>query len=131
MPKLVQKLSRIKPIEVGSSQLTGDIISDFQEETGLETGLMMKALGMKKSYFYAIRQGGSLKDREKDALIAISQILEKGKGVFDGSEEDLQSFLHTPNENLGNIRPVELLETEIGRKELNKALDRIDYGIYG
>lgn len=66
----------------------------------------------------------------KDHLVSLMRIIQKGVHAFE-DEEDFKQWLLSKIENLGNRRPVDLLTLETGRREVEQALDRIEYGIYG
>ena len=66
----------------------------------------------------------------KDNLVGITQILNKGVAAF-GDQPDFQEWLVSRIENLGNRRPLDLLALQTGRREVERALDRIEYGVYG
>ena len=66
----------------------------------------------------------------KDHLVSLMRIIQKGVYAFE-DEEDFKQWLVSKIENLGNRRPVDLLTLETGRREVEQALDRIEYGVYG
>lgn len=66
-----------------------------------------------------------------DILSSFLKVWQKGLRTFDNNEEDLITFINTPNTNLGGAKPIDLMEMETGRNDVSKALDRIEYGIYG
>jgi len=66
----------------------------------------------------------------KDHLVSIMRIMDKGIKAFDDNN-DFKEWLWAKVENLGNRRPIDLLELETGRREVEDAIDRIEYGVYG
>lgn len=66
----------------------------------------------------------------KDHLVSLMRIIQKGVYAFE-DEEDFKQWLVSKIENLGNRRPVDLLTLETGRREVEQALNRIEYGVYG
>lgn len=66
----------------------------------------------------------------KDHLVSLMRIMQKGVHAFE-DEEDFKQWLVSKIENLGNRRPVDLLTLETGRREVEQALGRIEYGVYG
>lgn len=66
----------------------------------------------------------------KDHLVSLLRIMQKGITAFE-DEEDFKQWLGSTIENLGNRRPLDLLSLETGRREVEQALDRIEYGVYG
>lgn len=66
----------------------------------------------------------------KDHLVSVLRIMQKGVQAFE-DEGDFKQWLVSKIENLGNRRPLDLLSLETGRREVEQALDRIEYGVYG
>ena len=66
----------------------------------------------------------------KDHLVSIMRIMDKGVKAFD-DDNDFKEWLWAKIENLGNRRPIDLLELETGRREVEDAIDRIEYGVHG
>ena len=51
------------------------------------------------------------------------------KEVF-GDAENAREWLIHPQRGLGNVVPVELAKSEIGAREVENLLGRIEYGVY-
>jgi putative toxin-antitoxin system antitoxin component (TIGR02293 family) len=47
-----------------------------------------------------------------------------------GSEEKAARWLHTPNRALGGNLPLELLDTDLGSRQVEEVLGRIEHGVY-
>jgi putative toxin-antitoxin system antitoxin component (TIGR02293 family) len=113
-------------------ELHGHQLKYIQEKTGLKVQDFSKIIGMGKSRFYnLVKESSNLTLEEKDALSVFIKLWEKGISVFDDSEEHFNEFLHTRNPSLGNVYPIELLSSQTGRIELDKVLNRIEYGVFG
>ena len=66
----------------------------------------------------------------KDHLVSLLRIVAQGLRTWE-DEQQLREWLYSRIENLGNQRPIDLLSLETGRREVEQALDRIEYGLYG
>jgi len=64
-------------------------------------------------------------------LVDFATLWKKGLVAFDNDDTMLSEWITSRNSNLGNIKPVELLSTRVGRRELEKAFNRIEYSTYG
>ncbi len=60
-------------------------------------------------------------------LLEMDQIIAKGIRIF-GSEELLSQWLHTPNNALGNQKPVQLLKNPYQITLVDQALEAISWG---
>ena len=58
-----------------------------------------------------------------------SRLLEHAAGVF-GNLERGRAWLKFPQYGLGGVVPLDYAKTEIGAREVDNLLGRIDYGVY-
>ncbi len=58
-----------------------------------------------------------------------SQLLEHATKVF-GDVDRARAWLKHPQRGLGGAVPLDYAETEIGAREVDRLLGRIDYGVY-
>jgi putative toxin-antitoxin system antitoxin component (TIGR02293 family) len=102
----------------------------LQEKLGFSNRIMSHLLAISEStYQRRIRAKSFLTKDETEKAISLSELYAKGLDIF-GNSEKLQYWLDNPNYALGNRRPVDLLDSTIGRQEAMEILFRIQYGIY-
>ncbi len=73
---------------------------------------------------------GRLEAMESDRLFRLARIIAHAVAVFEATER-ARDWLETPNRALGDQRPLELLDTDAGAREVDDALGRIEHGIFG
>jgi len=112
-------------------EIPGKFIRQLESATALDAIQLASILGMSKSKYYRIIKEKVLELNEVDILSNFLKVWKKGINAFDGIFEDFEEFLKTTNTNLGAVKPITLLKTESGRREVEKAIDRIEYGLYG
>lgn len=66
---------------------------------------------------------------ESDRLYRVARITLQADSVL-GSLEKARTWLHKENQALGGDSPVSLLDTEIGERQVEELLNRINYGIH-
>jgi putative toxin-antitoxin system antitoxin component (TIGR02293 family) len=66
---------------------------------------------------------------ESDRLFRLARIAAQASGVL-GGEDKAGRWLHTPNRALGGKPPLELLDTDLGSRQVEEVLGRIEYGVY-
>jgi putative toxin-antitoxin system antitoxin component (TIGR02293 family) len=76
-----------------------------------------------------IAAGEPLTVSENDGALRVVRIMELAEQVF-GDREKAQRWLRKPNRGMGNIVPVDLLQSESGAVLVEQALHQIDHGIY-
>ena len=105
------------------------------ELTALQTGLQvpLELLASKLAISRATLQrrmaSGRLSPDESDKLLRFSRLLSHATEVF-GDSARAREWLKQPQRGLGGAVPLEYAETEIGAREVENLLGRIDYGVY-
>lgn len=67
---------------------------------------------------------------ESDRLYRLARIAAQAVRVL-GSDEKAAAWLRRPNRSLGGETPLEVLDTDIGTRETEEALGRLEHGIVG
>jgi putative toxin-antitoxin system antitoxin component (TIGR02293 family) len=70
-----------------------------------------------------------LRANESDRLFRVTRIAALTEEVL-GSAEKARRWLHDPNRALGNRAPLELLDTDLGVREVEDVLSRIAHGVH-
>jgi len=128
---LTTTFSRYSPEEILRVAMSGSNITQIQKTTNLSAQTLGDALGVSKTKYYDLLQSGDLDFKTKDALVDLAYLWEKGIEAFDDNQDHLLEWLNATNENLGDIKPVSLFGSRIGRRELEKAFLRIEHSTYG
>lgn len=105
------------------------------ELTALQTGLQVpleqlaSKLAISRATLQRRKASGKLSPDESDKLMRFSRLLTHATQVF-GDAEKAREWLKQPQRGLGGAVPLEYAETEIGAREVENLLGRIDYGVY-
>ena len=75
------------------------------------------------------KAAGRLSPDESDKVMRLSRLLEHATKVF-GDIEKARAWLKFPQRGLGGAVPLDYAETEVGAREVDNLLGRIDYGVY-
>ena len=76
------------------------------------------------------RQTRRLEPDESDRLYRIARVAGQAVSVF-GDENKATTWLQRPNRALNGELPIRLLDTDIGARQVEDILGRIEYGIVG
>ncbi len=117
--------------DIQEMRLPGQSLIEIQQQTLLSAQDIAGIVGVSKSKYYELVQMEDLGSKNIDALADFATLWQKGLDAFDEDDSLLNEWLETRNQNLGNIKPTELLSSRIGRRELEKAFYRIEYSTYG
>jgi putative toxin-antitoxin system antitoxin component (TIGR02293 family) len=72
---------------------------------------------------------GRLSPDESDKVMRLSRLLEHATNVF-GDIERARAWLKFPQRGLGGAIPLDYAETEVGAREVDNLLGRIEYSVY-
>jgi len=117
--------------DINSTQLSGQSLVELQKQTSLSAQYIAGVVGVSKSKYYELVQLPNIGTKNIDALADFAMLWQKGLAAFDEDKELLNEWLFSRNTNLGSIQPIELLSSRLGRRELEKAFNRIEYSTYG
>jgi putative toxin-antitoxin system antitoxin component (TIGR02293 family) len=65
---------------------------------------------------------------ESDRLIRLARLATQAVQVF-GKEDKAAMWMHRPNRALGSQAPLDLLRTDLGAKQVEEVLGRIEHGV--
>ncbi len=72
---------------------------------------------------------GTLKPELSDRIVRIANIVAIARSVLEGEERAAQ-WLKEPNRALRGAAPLRMLDTEIGAREVEQVLSRLEHGVY-
>jgi putative toxin-antitoxin system antitoxin component (TIGR02293 family) len=86
-------------------------------------------LSISRSTLQRRKHAGRLSSGESDKVLRFARLLEHATKVF-GDVDKARAWLKHPQYGLGGAVPLDYAETEIGAREVDNLLGRIDYGVY-
>lgn len=101
------------------------------ESSGFPQDEVLKQIGISKANYYRKRKRPSsrLEPNISDRIFRIAYIFARAEKVF-GDLDVSMKWLHRPNKSLRDQIPFEMLDTEVGFKEIERILKQIEYGDY-
>jgi putative toxin-antitoxin system antitoxin component (TIGR02293 family) len=106
-----------------------------QELKELQTGLAVSMeklgniLGISRATLQRRLSDGRLDPAESDHLVRFARLVGKAIEVLE-SGENAREWLNAPQHGLGGAVPLEYAGTEVGAREVENLLGRIEYGVY-
>lgn len=127
---LLEKVSSVPSYKLDQLVIDGGKLKGAAEYLRGYEVTLEEVLGTSQASLYREYKKEDIGIHFKDHLVNLLRIFEKGAKAFE-NEDDFRVWLTSRIENLGNQRPVDLLFLESGRREVEQAIDRIEYGVYG
>src|SRR5438874_2075105 len=104
-------------------------LQSLQNNIGMPFEQLAAKLSISRSTLQRRKAAGRLSPDESDKVMRFSRLLEHATNVF-GDIDKARAWLKFPQRGLGSAVPLDYAETEIGAREVDNLLGRIDYGVY-
>jgi putative toxin-antitoxin system antitoxin component (TIGR02293 family) len=118
-----------KLVEVLRAGLPVQELNDLQASLEVPMEKLVPMLGISKATLHRRKAAGKLDAAESDRVVRFARLLGKAVEVME-SEENARHWLTSPQVGLGGAVPLEYAETEVGAREVEDLLGRIEYGVY-
>jgi putative toxin-antitoxin system antitoxin component (TIGR02293 family) len=127
-----QKLRATHPTELVRRIQKGLPFSEVQalrKQLDLPLDDLASKLSISRATLHRRKNAGRLSPDESDKVMRFSRLLEHAASVF-GNIEKGRAWLKFPQYGLGGAVPLDYAKTEIGAREVDNLLGRIDYDVY-
>jgi putative toxin-antitoxin system antitoxin component (TIGR02293 family) len=104
-------------------------LAALQKRIDLPLQQLAAKLSISRSTLQRRKHAGRLSPNESDKALRFARLLEHATDVF-GDIDKARAWLKHPQYGLGGAVPLDYAETEIGAREVDNLLGRIDYGVY-
>ena len=105
-------------------------LSALALELNVERKVLAKVVGIsERTLSRRLANGARLSPEESDRMMRVARVFAQTKETL-GDSAKAGRWLQRPNLALGGERPLDLLDTDAGRHDVETILGRIDYGIY-
>lgn len=119
-PRLIAELTRglaVKELE------------DLRDHLDLPMEKLISLLGMSKATLHRRKLRGRLEPDESDHVLRFARLMGHAVEVLE-SPENARGWLNSPQIGLAGAVPLEYARTEVGAREVEDLLGRIEYGVY-
>lgn len=76
------------------------------------------------------REAGRLSPEESDRLVRAARIIDLTRKLFENDVKAANRWLNTPQPALAGSTPLEYAKTEVGAREVEALIYRLEYGIF-
>lgn len=105
-------------------------LESIQRIVGLATAEFAPLVQMTPRTLARRKEVGRLETHESDRLLRISRILGQSIGLFEGEVEAARNWLKSPILAFGEKSPIELCATEVGAREVEILIGRLEHGVF-
>lgn len=76
------------------------------------------------------KEEGRLQPDESDRLVRLSRVFGRSVELFEGDASEARHWLHSPQLALGNRSPLSMASTEVGAREVEALIGRLEHGVF-
>lgn len=125
--KATNNLKMAQKIESGLSFV---LFERLGRVTGLPLDQLRVAVRITPRTLTRRRNENRLSPEESDRLVSVSRLLAQAFELFEGNKVAAVKWFTSPNRALGTKAPIEAAATEIGSREVENLIGRLEHGIF-
>ncbi len=127
--KTAADLAPLKMIPFIQAGLPIHELDSLQASLDVPMESLATKLGISKATLHRRKAEGKLDAFESERVVRYARLMGKAVKIF-GSESNAREWLNHTQFGLGGAIPLDYAETEIGAREVENLLGRIEYGVY-
>jgi putative toxin-antitoxin system antitoxin component (TIGR02293 family) len=132
-PRGVQKSAKAfspqQVIEIVNRGLPVGELEYLRSRLDVSIDRLTQNIGLSRATFHRRKAVGRLTAGESDKVVRFAQLLGLANKVLE-NEDDARRWLTSPQYGLGGAVPLNYARTEVGAREVEDLLNRIEYGVY-
>jgi putative toxin-antitoxin system antitoxin component (TIGR02293 family) len=102
----------------------------FGSRSGVSLQQIASIIGTPPRTLARRKAAGRLSADESEKLLRLSAVFEKALEFFDGDREGALQWLSAPKRALENHTPLDYVRTEVGAREVENLLGRLEHGVF-
>lgn len=104
-------------------------IDRFSQETELPVSTVGELIHIPSRTLVRRKTEGRLQPEESDRLLRASRIFGLAIDLFEGDRVSALKWLSTPHRALGGETPMALIQTDVGAREVENLIGRLEHGV--
>lgn len=105
-------------------------LTNFVSASGLSIPYAAGVIGIPERTLARRKKENRLSSEESERLLRVSKLFDDSLSLFDGDREAAVNWLSTPKKALKNQSPLQIARTEIGAREVENLIGRIEHGVF-
>lgn len=106
------------------------VIPTFASNSGMGLEAVAGTIGIPQRTLARRKASGRLAPEESERLLRVSSIFEKAVDLFEGDVPSAVNWLSAPKRALENLSPLQYAGTEIGAREVENLIGRLEHGVF-
>ena len=109
--------------------LSFSALETFQRRSGLSTSEVADAIVITGRTLARRKELGRLEPEESDRLLRVARVFAKALDLFEGDADPARAWLSAPQRALRGVAPLVLARTDLGAREVEALVDRLEHGV--
>jgi putative toxin-antitoxin system antitoxin component (TIGR02293 family) len=105
-------------------------LARLQKATGMPWEKIARFVAIPQRTLTRRQHEGRLHGDESDRVLRASRIFEMAVELFEGDVEAATQWLQTPQPGLGGEVPLEFASTDVGAREVENLITRLEHGVF-
>lgn len=116
-------------VKIVQDGLKFDELEALRSDLGLSLEHLAEKLGIARATLHRRKVSGRLGRDESDKVVRFARLFRQAEEVF-GTGDRARQWLSFPQWGLGGAVPLDYAQTEVGAREVETLLGRIEYSVY-
>ncbi len=122
-------LTAVQKMKIVKKGVSKTYLVSLKKTVALDYDLLSQALSVTRSTLINKKGKQKFSYKLSERIIALADLYSYGYEVFE-DEEKFNRWMFHPNQALGGVRPLDLVDNYYGREEVHNLIGRIAYGVF-
>ncbi|MEQ9411350.1 MAG: DUF2384 domain-containing protein [Fuerstiella sp.] len=125
--KVRRKEELVRMVQAG---LDVDHLVSLIKQSGLTKERIARLVAIPPRTLARRQREGWLSPEESDRLLRASRVVEAAVDLFEGDVDEARHWLLTPTPALSGDSPLEFTSTDVGAREVESLIGRLEHGVF-
>src|SRR5438105_1886049 len=102
----------------------------FEKQSELPAAAILEVIDLPARTLARRKAAGKLHPDESDRLYRLARVFERAVELFEGDRAEAARWLTTPRPALGGPTPLSLVRTEVGAREVEALIHKLEHGVF-
>jgi putative toxin-antitoxin system antitoxin component (TIGR02293 family) len=126
----LRNLETLQVLERVRSGLPYEALERFQRNVALSLDELAALVQIKPRTLQRRREEGRLSPEESDRLLRATRLFGRALELFEGDAGAARTWLAKPARALGGAAPFEVAASEVGAREVENLIGRLEHGVF-
>lgn len=117
-------------IELVRAGFAFEHLAMLEEKSGLTRQRVAEMVAIPTRTLARRQKEGHLSSEESDRLLRAARLFEMTENLFEGSCNEARQWLLKPNPALGGECPLSMAATDVGAREVEGLIGRLEHGVF-